>query len=119
MTSVSKNVYIDKLDNIVHEYNNTYHRTIKMKSADVRSSNYIECNPNCNYKDPKFQVGDMLQHQNTKIFLLKDILQIGLKKFLYLKKLKTLFYRHIISDFNGEKIVGTFYEKQLQKTSQG
>ena len=36
MTSVSKNVYIDKADDIVDEYNNTYHRTIKMKPDDVR-----------------------------------------------------------------------------------
>ena len=42
MTSVSKNVYIDKLDDIVREYNNTYHRTIKMKSIDVKDNTYIE-----------------------------------------------------------------------------
>ena len=42
MTSVSKNVYIDKLDNIVDEYNNTYHRTIKMKPADVKDNTYID-----------------------------------------------------------------------------
>ena len=42
MTSISKNVYIDKLDDIVNEYNNTYHRTIKMKSVDVKDNNYID-----------------------------------------------------------------------------
>ena len=41
MTSVSKNVYIDKLDDIVNEYNNTYHRTIKMKLVDVKDNTYI------------------------------------------------------------------------------
>ena len=40
MTSVSKNVYIDKLDDIVNKYNNTYHSTIKMKPADVKSNIY-------------------------------------------------------------------------------
>ena len=49
-TSISKNVYIDKLDDIVNEYNNTYHRTIKMKPIDFGKEN--------NGKDPKFQVGD-------------------------------------------------------------
>ena len=42
MTSISKNVYIDKLDDIVNEYNNTYHRTIKMKPADVKDNTYID-----------------------------------------------------------------------------
>ena len=41
MTSVSKNVYIDKLDNIVGEYNNTYHRTIEMKPGDVKDNTFI------------------------------------------------------------------------------
>ena len=38
MTSVSKTVYIDDLDDIVNKYNNTYHRTIKMKPVDVNRS---------------------------------------------------------------------------------
>ena len=42
MTSVSKNVYIDKLDDIVYEYNNTYHRTIKMRPADVKGDTYVD-----------------------------------------------------------------------------
>ena len=41
MTSISKNVYIDKLDDIVNEYNNTYHRTIKMKPIDAKNNTYI------------------------------------------------------------------------------
>ena len=44
MTLVSKNVYIDKLDDIVSEYNNTYHRTIKIKSVDVKDNTYIDFN---------------------------------------------------------------------------
>ena len=71
MTSVSKNVYIDKLDDIVNEYNNTY-RTIKVKPIDVKDNTSI----NIDYKeitdkDPKFKVGDRVR-----------ILQIGLKNFL-------------------------------------
>ena len=57
ITAVSKNVYIDRLDDIVDEYNNTYHRTIKMKPVDVKYDNYIEYNVSSNGKDPKFQVG--------------------------------------------------------------
>ena len=59
----------------------------------------------------------MLENQNTKIFLPKDILHIGLKKFLWLKMLKILFHGHVINDLNGKEITGTFYEKELQKTN--
>ena len=54
MTSISKNVYIDKLDDIVNEYNNTYHRTIKRKPADVKDNAYIDSNKEVNDVDPKF-----------------------------------------------------------------
>ena len=56
MTSVSKNVYIDKLDDIVNKYNNSYHRTIKMNPIDVKSGNYVEYNANFNDRDPKIHV---------------------------------------------------------------
>ena len=49
-------MYIEKLDNIVNEYNTTYHRTIKMESADVKSGNYVEYNVNSDDNDPKFQL---------------------------------------------------------------
>ena len=54
MTSISKNVYIDKLDDIVNEYNNTYHRTIKRKPADVKDNAYIDSNKEVKDVDPKF-----------------------------------------------------------------
>ena len=58
MTSVSKNVYIGKLDDIVNKYNNIYHSTIKMKPADIKSSIYFDFGIENNNKDPKFKVGD-------------------------------------------------------------
>ena len=57
MTSISKNVYIDKLDDIVDEYNNTYHTTIKMKPIDVKDNTYINTSKEINNKDPKVVVG--------------------------------------------------------------
>ena len=66
MTSVSKNGYIDKLDDIVDECNNTYHRTIKVKPVDVNFGNYIEYNINSNDKNPKFQVGDHVRISKYK-----------------------------------------------------
>ena len=58
MTAVSKNVYTDKLDDIVSEYNNKYHRTIKMKPADVKDNTYIDSNKEVNEKDLKYKVDD-------------------------------------------------------------
>ena len=58
MASISRNVYIDKLDDIVNKYNNTYNRTIKMKLLDIKSITYIDFNKENNMKDHKFIVGD-------------------------------------------------------------
>ena len=58
MTAIWKNVYINKLDDIVNEYNNTHHRTIKMKPVDVKDNTYIDFGEEVNDKDPKFKVGD-------------------------------------------------------------
>ena len=58
ITSISKNVYIDKSDDIVNEYNNTYHRTIKMKPIDIKDKTYIDVDKEVNDKDPKFKVSD-------------------------------------------------------------
>ena len=88
MTSISKN----KLGDIVNEYNNTDHTTIKMKPIDVKDNTYINTDKETNDKDPKFKVGDRVRTSNTKTFLLKATLQIGLKKYLLLKKLKILFH---------------------------
>ena len=57
MTSISKNVYIDKLDDIVDEYNNTYHRTIKMKPIGVKGNTCINIDKEVNDNDPKFKFG--------------------------------------------------------------
>ena len=88
MTAISKSVYIDKLDDIVNEYNNTYHRTIKMKPADVKDNTYIDFGKVVNDKDPKFNIGDHVRISKYKNILVKDIHQIGLKTFLLLVKLK-------------------------------
>ena len=81
MSSVSKNVYIDKLDYIVNEYNRTYHKTIKMKPVDVKDNTYINFGKEVNDKDPDptFEVGDHVRISKYKNIFAKDILQIGLK----------------------------------------
>ena len=67
MTAVSKNVYFDVLDDIVDNYNNTFHRTIGMKPIDVKSDSYAKYNADSYEKDPKFKVGDhviILKYKN-------------------------------------------------------
>ena len=66
MTAISKNVYIDKLDHIVNEYYNAYHRTIKMKPVDVKDNTYIVFKKEVNNKDPKFKVGDPIRISKYK-----------------------------------------------------
>ena len=66
MTSISKNVYIDKLDDTVNEYDNTYHRTIKMKPVDVKNNTYIDSNKEVNDKDPKCKVSDHVRISKYK-----------------------------------------------------
>ena len=66
MASISKNVYIDKLDNKVDKYNNTYHTTIKMKPIDVKDNKYLNVDKEINNKDPKFKVGDHVRISKYK-----------------------------------------------------
>ena len=66
MTLISKNVYNDKLDDIVHRYNNTYYRKIKMKPIDVKCNTYIDFGKEVNDNDPKFKVGDYVRVSNYK-----------------------------------------------------
>ena len=66
MTSKSKNVYIDKLNDIVNKYNNTYHSTIKMKPVDVKPSTYIDSDKDINDEDPNFEIGDIVKISKYK-----------------------------------------------------
>ena len=88
MTSISKNVYFDVLDDIVNKYNNTVHRTIKMKPIDVTDDSYAEYNEDFNKKDPKFKVGDHVRVSKYKNIFAKGyapncseelLLLVGLK----------------------------------------
>ena len=70
---ISKNVYIDKLDNIVNKYNNTYHNTIKMKPVDVKSSTYIDSSKDNSESDPKFETGDIVKISKYKNIFTKSL----------------------------------------------
>ena len=92
MTAISKNVYFDVLDDIVNKYNNTIHRTIKMKPIHVTDDSFAEYNEDQIKEILSLKLVIMLKFLSTKIFLLKDMLLIDQKKLLYLKKLKTQFH---------------------------
>ena len=68
---VSKNVYTDKLDDIVNKYNNKYHSTIKMKPVDVKSNTYIDYSKEINVKNPKFEIGDIVRISKYENIFLK------------------------------------------------
>ena len=72
MTSISNNVYIDKLDGIVNKYNNTCHSTIEVKPVDVKSSAYINSSKEINNKDHKLKVGDIVSISKYKITFAKS-----------------------------------------------
>ena len=104
MTSLSKSVYIDKLDDIVSEYNNTKHRTTKMKPNDIKDNAYIDFGKEAIDNDPKFKVGDHVRISKYKNIFAKGYTN---KKFLLLKKIKNRVpWTYIIDDLNGEEITG-------------
>ena len=118
MTSISKNVYIDKLNDIVDEYNNTYHATIKMKPIDVKDNTYINTDKEINNKDPNFKVGDRVRISKYRNIFAKGYTPNWSEEVFVIKKVKnTVPWTYVINDLNDEEITGTFYEKELQKTN--
>ena len=118
MTSVSKSVYINKLDDIVSEYNNTYHWTIKMKPVDVKDYTYIDFKKEVNDKDTKFKVGDHVRISKYHNIFAKGYTPNWSEEVFIVSKIKnTVPWTYVINDLNGEEIIGTFYEKELQKTN--
>ena len=88
MTSISKNVYINKLDDIVDEYNNTYHTTIKMKPIDVKDNTYINIDKENNDKGPKFKVRDRVRISKYKNIFAKGYTPNWSEEVFLIKKVK-------------------------------
>ena len=119
MTTVSKNVYYDVLDDIVKKYNNTRHSTIKMKPIDIKDNTYINTDKKVNNKDSKFKVGHRVRISKYKNVFAKGYVPNWSEEVFVVNKIKsTVPWTYEINDLNGEKIIGSFYEKELQKTSQ-
>ena len=119
MIAISKNVYIDVLNDIVNKYNNTIHRTIKIKPIDVINDSYAEYKEDFNKKGPKFKVNDHIRISKCKnIFAKGYVLNWSEEVFIVNEIKNTVPWTYTINDLNNEKITGTFYEKELQKTNQ-
>ena len=118
MSIVSKNVYFDALDNVFGEYNNTYHNTIKMKSIDVKSNSYVKYNVDSNNKDPKIKIGDHDRISKYENLFAKGYTPNWSDVFAISKIKNTVSWTYVISNLNGEEIIETFCEKELQKTNQ-
>ena len=88
MTAISKNVYIDKLDDIVKKYNNTYHTAIKMKPADVKDNTYIDFEKEVNDKNPKFKIGDGVRISKHKNIFAKGYMPNWSEEIYIIKKIK-------------------------------
>ena len=114
MTSISKNVYIDKLYDTVKEFNNTCHTSMKMKPVDVKDNTYIDFKKEVNDENPKF-----VRISKYKNIFTKGYVPNWSEEIFIIKEIKnTVPWTYVINDFNGEEIIGTFYENELQKTDQ-
>ena len=119
MTANSKNVYLNVLNDILDKYNNTYHKTIKMKPIDVKSDSYAEYNKESDEKDTKFKVGDHVRISKYKNIFAKGYAPNWSEEIYVIKNIQNAVpWTYVITDLNGEEFVGSFYEKELKKTNQ-
>ena len=118
MTAISKNVYFDVLDDIVNKYNNTVHKTIKMKLIDLTDVSFVEYNEESNKRDPKFKVGDHVRISKYKNIFSKGYAPNWLEEVFVINKINnTVPWTDVINNLNSDEITGSFYEKELQKTN--
>ena len=119
MTATDKNVYYDVLDNIVNEYNNTKHSTIKMKPKDVKNDNdrvYIDEHDK---KSARYNIGNGVRISKFKNIFAKGYTPNWSREILIINKINdTVPYTYNLKDLNDEEIIGSFYDRELQKSSQ-
>ena len=119
MIANSKNVYFDVLDDIVDKYNNTVHKTIKIKPIDVTNDSFVEYNEESNEINPKYKVGDHVRISKYKNTFAKGYVPNWPEEVFIVNKIKNAVpWTYTISDLNSEQIIGSFYENELQKTNQ-
>ena len=116
MTATGKNVYYDVLDDVVNEYNNTKHNTNKMKPKDVGDNKRVYTDAH-NEKDSRFKVGDRVRISKFKNIFAKRYVPNWSKEIFIADKINdTVPYTYNIKDLNDEEVIGSFYDRELQKT---
>ena len=116
MTATGKNVYYDVLDDVVNEYNNTKYSTIKMKPIDIKDNKRVYIDEH-NEKDSRFKVGDRVRISKFKNIIAKRYTPNWSKEIFIVDKINdTVPYTYNIKDLNGEEIIVSSYDKELQKT---
>ena len=116
MTATGKNVYYDVLDDVVNNYNNTKHITIKMKPIDVKNNKRVYIDEH-NEKDSKFKVGDRVRMSRYKNKFAKGYAPNWSSEIFIVNKINdSVPYTYDIKDLNDEEIIGSFYDRELQKT---
>ena len=117
MTTTSKNVYYDVLNDVVNKYNNTKHSTIKVKPTDVKDNNKRVYIDEHNEKDSRFKVGDRVRISKFKNIFAKGYIPNWSKEIFIVDKINdTVPYTYNRKDLNDEEIIGSFYDRELQKT---
>ena len=117
MMATGKNVYYDFLDDVVNKYNNTKHSTIKMKPINVKDSNKRVYIDEHNEKDSRFKVGDRVRISQFKNIFAKGYTPNWSKEIFIVNKInETVPCTYNIKDLNDEEIIGSFYDRELQKT---
>ena len=116
MTATGKKVYYDVLDDVVNKYNNTKHSTIKMKPIDVVGNKRVYIDEH-NEKDSKFKIGDRVRISKYKNIFAKGYAPNWSCKILIVNKVNdTIPYTYNLKDLNNEEIIGSFYDRELQKS---
>ena len=116
MTATGKNVYYDVLDDVGNKYNNTKHSTIKMKPIDVEDNKRVYIDEHSE-KDSRFKVGDRVRISRYKNIFAKGYTPNWSKEIFIVDKIKdTVPYTYNLKDLNDEEIIGSFYDKELQKS---
>ena len=117
MTATGKNVYYDVLDDVVNEYNSTKHNTIKMKPIDVKKNTKRVYIDEHNKKDSRFKVGDRVRISKFKNIFPKGYTPNWSREIFIVNKINdTVPYAYNIKDLNEEEIIGSFYDRELQKS---
>ena len=117
MTTTGKNVYYDVLDDVVNEYNNTKHNTIKMKPKDVKDDHNRVYIDEHNKKSARYNVGDRVRISKFKNIFAKGYTTNRSRKIFIVNKINdTVPSTYNLKDLNDEEIMGSFYDRELQKT---